>query len=204
MYNQVMGTIKEILVNKQYNELDNYIFSSDYEKEFVLLGTSIIKTIDQYRIDCNALHEKISNKEGALASFSQRIFLSKSSFFQNDIHDNYYLSLSKYSNELKEALVNYDNKEVIAIIVDSIFEGLCKKASKEEEKFVRVNYDADDYIFHDYISYLSDEVLLKLYSDFINRKSSDLLPNQKNLIKEFKKELNNRKLTIPKKQFRLL
>lgn len=176
---------------------------NDIDKQFALLGEEIIRCINKYREDCNVLHEKIEKKQGALESFSQNLFLSKSPFFQDDIHEEYYKKLNKYSEDIKGMIVKVDNQELKNNIVDSLFTDLCKPANKVEQKFIRINYDADDYIFHELISYLTDSKIKDLYINFINRKTSDLLPNQKKLVKELKTELIKRNIEVPKKKFRL-
>ena len=202
MYNLAMELL-EIIKNKEFEKINDGFFNNELEKEFAMLGIEIIKTIVQYRLNCNVLHEKIEKKEGALTTFSQKLFLSKSTFFQDDIHEKYYLCLDDYALKIKEKADNIDNKELVATIVDALYKELCKPANKVEEQFIRINYDADDYIFHELIPYLSNEELSSLYAEYVNRRTSDFLPNQKKLLKELKEELLNRNLDVPKKKFKL-
>ena len=201
-YNLAMELL-EIIKNKEFEKINDGFFNNELEKEFAMLGIEIIKTIVQYRLNCNVLHEKIEKKEGALTTFSQKLFLSKSTFFQDDIHEKYYLCLDDYALKIKEKADNIDNKELVATIVDALYKELCKPANKVEEQFIRINYDADDYIFHELIPYLSNEELSSLYAEYVNRRTSDFLPNQKKLLKELKEELLNRNLDVPKKKFKL-
>ena len=203
MYNANMNEIKSVIEKRKFEDVKDCKFVSDSERQLVLLGIEILKTIKTYRQDCNSLHERITKKEGALASFSSRLFLSKSTFFQDSIHEKYYLTLNKQAKQIKELIKSVNNNELQNVIADAIMQDITVPANAIEKKFIRINYDADDYIFHDLIVYISNDTLNKIFSDFINRRASSILPNQKKLIKELKQEFKNRDISVPKKPFKL-
>lgn len=197
-----MNEIIENILNRNYTTLQNYKYQNKEVKDFVLLGVDILKIIKKYRKDCDDLHNRIGKTEGALQTFAQAIVLSKSTFFSNPMHDDYFINLDKKHTKLMKIIERVDDSEIVSAMADAIITDLTKPANKIEEKYVRTNYDADDNMFPELIQYLSNETLNKVANDFIvERKINHILPNQQKLIKNIKEELKKRNLTIPKRKF---
>ena len=174
------------------------------DSELSKVACEVIECTRNYRKECNELYKRILETEGAVESFTKRILFSQGTFFSNPMHNKYYDDLNALEPKISELVVKEDNKNK-SEIVDLVIKEITEKANEYEQKFIRINYDADDYIFHNLIKYMSDDGLKDALKDFNNRKKSTILPNQEKLIKEIKDEMKKRGLEVPKnKLFGLL
>ena len=168
------------------------------DSELAIIACRIIECTRTYRKNCNELHDKITGTEGAIESFTKRIFFSRSTFFSDPLHGKYYDDLNALEPVIYDLIQKEKDDSLASASVDLIIKEITKPANEFEKKFIRINYDADDYIFHRLIDHMSDDALEEVLKDFNSRKRNTVLPNQKKLMDEISKEMKKRGLKTPR------
>ena len=153
-------------------------------------GNDVMNCLIKYHQDAATLRKKYPGN--TMQAAMNQLILGKNEYAQNDLHGEYFTNLENCLKRFDEAMERVsEDPDFRTVLADKIVPEFLKKAS-QDEKYIEFCLDADDYMIHNSVKYMSTGVLKACYEDFTNRGKSQRLPNQEKLYKEMIAELRSR------------